>query len=297
MNRPYGVASVLLAISSILFSCSTSDKKATSDTDVSPDHAGLGRFTKQQVSAGSVLYAAHCETCHGNDLRGSEGGSALTGDSFISKWKDKSVGDLYALTRTTMPKTNPQSLDDKSYASLLAFIFHTNGFPVGDAELPVDTIKLQEMLVGAPSRRAGYDSLAIENIHKQNTFEGEWLQHRGDYASTNYSPLDQINRSNAKDLKIVWRWKTDNFGPTPEFYFKSTPIMAKGILYTTAGRNRSVAAIDCETGETLWTYRHDESERAAYVPRKNSGRGVAYWPSSEKGKDRVVGFFAGFILK
>ena len=115
---------------------------------------------------------------------------------------------------------------------------------------------------------------------KPPTIEAEWLQHRGDHASTNYSSLDQINKGNARNLKIAWRWKTDNFGPGPEFYFKSTPLMANGVLFTTAGLNRTVAAIDAETGETLWTFRFDEKERKTYVPRQNSGRGVAYWSVS-----------------
>ncbi|MBK8292734.1 MAG: PQQ-binding-like beta-propeller repeat protein [Flammeovirgaceae bacterium] len=133
-------------------------------------------------------------------------------------------------------------------------------------------------------------------IPKAPTIEGDWRQHRGDYASTNYSPLDQINKENAKDLKVLWRWKTDNFGAKTEFYFKVTPLMANGILYTTAGSSRTVAAIDAMTGETLWTFRFDEKERLAYVPRQNSGRGVAYWTSSVKGKDRVIYITPSFQL-
>ena len=72
--------------------------------------------------------------------------------------------------------------------------------------------------------------------------------------------------------------------------------MANGVLYTTAGLSRTVAAIDAETGETLWTFRFDEKERKTYVPRQNSGRGVAYWSSPEKGKDRVIYITPSFQL-
>ena len=44
---------------------------------------------------------------------------------------------------------------------------------------------------------------------------GEWRFYGGDAGSTKYSPLDQINRDNVKDLRIAWRWKTENFGPGP----------------------------------------------------------------------------------
>ena len=106
---------------------------------------------------------------------------------------------------------------------------------------------------------------------------GAWPTYGGDGGNSKYSPLDQINRENAKDLQIAWRWKADNFGPRPEFYYRVTPIMVDGVLYTTAGYRRAAVAIDAATGETLWMYRMDEGERGEKAPRRNSGRGVSYW--------------------
>ncbi len=34
---------------------------------------------------------------------------------------------------------------------------------------------------------------------------GEWRAYNGNYASTRYSPLDQINKDTVKNLKVVWR--------------------------------------------------------------------------------------------
>jgi glucose dehydrogenase len=79
---------------------------------------------------------------------------------------------------------------------------------------------------------------------------GEWRYYGGDAGSTKYSPLDQINKDNVKDLKIVWRWKAENLGPRPDFNFEATPLMVNGVLYTTAGSRRDAVAIDGETGET-----------------------------------------------
>ena len=44
----------------------------------------------------------------------------------------------------------------------------------------------------------------------------EWPVYGGNLASQFYSPLDQINARNVKDLKVAWRWSAANFGPTPE---------------------------------------------------------------------------------
>ncbi len=108
--------------------------------------------------------------------------------------------------------------------------------------------------------------------------DGQWRHYGGDAGSTRYAPLDQISRDNVAELEIAWRWKSDNFGPQPEFNYRTTPLMVDGVLYATAGYRRTVAAIDAGTGETLWTYRLDEGDRAA--PRRNSGRGVAWWESA-----------------
>ncbi len=107
--------------------------------------------------------------------------------------------------------------------------------------------------------------------------DGQWRYYGGDAGSTRYAPLDQINPDNVADLEIAWRWQAANFGPQPEFNYRTTPLMVDGVLYATAGYRRTVVAIDAGTGETLWTYRLDEGDRAA--PRRNSGRGVAWWES------------------
>ena len=105
---------------------------------------------------------------------------------------------------------------------------------------------------------------------------GEWRYYGGDQANTRYSPLDQIDRDNFEELELVWRLKTDNFGPDPEYNFQSTPLMAGGVVYTTAGTRRAVVAADAATGEYLWMHRLDEGERADVSPRRRSGRGLSY---------------------
>ena len=71
--------------------------------------------------------------------------------------------------------------------------------------------------------------------------------------------------SNFSKLEVAWRFKTDNFGPFPEYKLEGTPLMVKGVLYTTAGTRRSVIALDAKTGELIWTHSVREGKRAAHV--------------------------------
>src|SRR5262244_4052743 len=127
------------------------------------------------------------------------------------------------------------------------------------------------------------------------TKDGEWPSYNGDIHGTRYSPLDQINGSNFNKLEVAWRFKTDSLGPFPEFKLEATPLMVKGVLYTTGGTRRSVIALDAKTGELIWAHSLREGKRAAVAPRQLSGRGVAYWTDG-KGDERVLYVTTGYRL-
>jgi quinoprotein glucose dehydrogenase len=123
-----------------------------------------------------------------------------------------------------------------------------------------------------------------------STKNGEWPYYTADLKGSKYSPLDHF-----KDLEVAWRFKTDNLGPRPEYKLEGTPLMIKGVIYTTGGTRRSVVALDAATGEQIWTYSLREGNRAAIAPRQLSGRGVSYWTDG-KGDDRVVFVTTGYRL-
>jgi quinoprotein glucose dehydrogenase len=133
--------------------------------------------------------------------------------------------------------------------------------------------------------------LAAQNGAKN----GEWRAYAGEPGSTKYSPLDQINKDNAKTLRIAWRFKADNLGPRPDFNMEAVPIMVNGVLYTQAGARRNVVALDPATGEQLWMWRMDEGKRGANAPRQGSGRGVAYWTDG-RGDERIYTVTPGYQL-
>ena len=114
---------------------------------------------------------------------------------------------------------------------------------------------------------------------------GEWPTYGGDLGHTRYSPLDQIGPSNFSTLEVAWRFKTDALGPRPEYQLESTPLMVKGVLYSTAGSRRAVVALDAATGELLWMHSENEGARGAAAPRQLSGRGLAYWTD---GRDQRI---------
>jgi quinoprotein glucose dehydrogenase len=128
---------------------------------------------------------------------------------------------------------------------------------------------------------------------RAQTSVGEWPFNGGDAHSTRYSPLDQINKDNVKDLQIAWKWRGGNFGPRPDVNWEVTPLMVHGVLYFTVGTRRDVVAVDAASGETLWLYRYDEGERGAKAVRFNN-RGVACW--SDGREERILLISPGYHL-
>jgi quinoprotein glucose dehydrogenase len=135
----------------------------------------------------------------------------------------------------------------------------------------------------------------VVGVHGQSGAKnGEWRWYGGDAGHTRYSPLDQINATNFSNLTVAWRFKTEHLGPRPEFQFESTPLMANGVLYSTAGTRRAVVAIDPETGEELWVHSEREGARALAAPRQLSGRGLAYWTDGKE--ERILYVTIGYQL-
>jgi glucose dehydrogenase len=112
--------------------------------------------------------------------------------------------------------------------------------------------------------------------------KGEWRYYAGDNASTKYSPLDQINRSNVSKLRVMWRRpqvEADFAAAHPRLRlsnnYRSTPIMVDGLLYATNAVGVA-EAFDPETGKTVW--RQKVSEDIAGNPGLGGAlRAVAYW--------------------
>ena len=239
-------------------------------------HAGAANdeasYSLTQAAEGRDLYAQQCASCHGMNLLGNESGPALSGTAFQDRWAALPVGQLFDVTTTSMPSTNPGGLAARDYAAILAFMLYENGYAASATDLDLSSHVAYGVALGYPSTG---QQPPLPIVSTPSNTMAEWLHHRGTPHSTNYSSLDLIHEGNVADLAVAWRWKSDNFGASPWPNYQVTPLMANGVLYATAGARRAVVAIDAATGETMWMYRLDEGERGSSAPRKGPGRGVA----------------------
>src|SRR5258705_3895327 len=99
---------------------------------------------------------------------------------------------------------------------------------------------------------------------KAETFH-VWHRSHGDASGARYSALDQINRSNVKQLEVAWTYHSkDGVGN-----IQCNPVIGDGVMFApTVGEH--VVAIDLATGKEFWRFK--PGGRPAH-------RGLIYDPS------------------
>ena len=136
--------------------------------------------------------------------------------------------------------------------------------------------------------------LSIPAFAQKGATNGEWSTYGADLGNTRYSPLKQIDATNFNKLQLAWRFHTDNLGARPEYNLEATPLVVKGVMYSTAGTRRSVVAVDAATGELLWVHGENEGKRGQSAPRQLSGRGLSYWTDGRE--ERIIYVTPGYRM-
>jgi PQQ-dependent dehydrogenase (methanol/ethanol family) len=103
----------------------------------------------------------------------------------------------------------------------------------------------------------------------QNPDPNEWLMWRRTLNSWGFSPLDQIRKSNVKDLRMVW---TRGLGPGNQ---EGTPLVHNGVMFI-PNPGDDILAVDARTGDWLWEYKRTLPEGV----RPKTNRTMAMWGST-----------------
>ncbi|HLG55198.1 MAG TPA: pyrroloquinoline quinone-dependent dehydrogenase [Vicinamibacterales bacterium] len=103
-----------------------------------------------------------------------------------------------------------------------------------------------------------------------------WTAYQGGAHSSQYSALDQINKSNVSQLEVAWTYPVSG-----NIVFN--PIVVDNTMYV-QGTGNAIVALDAATGKELWT-------------RPNQGaigaRGLNYWESKDRSDRRLLYLNAG----
>jgi alcohol dehydrogenase (cytochrome c) len=84
----------------------------------------------------------------------------------------------------------------------------------------------------------------------ENPDPSDWLMINRTYDEQRFSPLDQINKGNVGNMRLVWA------RGLPQGSQETTPIVSNGVLYAVVPGG-GVIAINGTTGDQLWEYFRD----------------------------------------
>ncbi len=110
--------------------------------------------------------------------------------------------------------------------------------------------------------------------------DGDWRTINRDLASTRFSPLNQINKSNVATLKQAWSYTIALRSARP------VPLVIDGTMYLPAGSR--LIALDADSGKEVWTY----SFPASAAPTANAASS-ARPPATPTFSTRWPGLLAG----
>ena len=110
------------------------------------------------------------------------------------------------------------------------------------------------LAVVAPPALAQEDRIRpVTDAELENPSPDDWLMWRRTLDGWGYSPLDQINRENVGDLRMVW---SRGLRPGRQ---QGTPLVRDGVMFMPNPRD-IIQAIDAETGDLIWEHPRDRPD-------------------------------------
>ena len=113
------------------------------------------------------------------------------------------------------------------------------------------------VVAAAPPVLAQEDRIRpVTDAELEDPSPDEWLMWRRTLDGWGYSPLDQIDRGNVGDLRMVW---SRALGPGRQ---QGTPLVRDGVMFMPNPQD-VIQAIDAVTGDLVWEYRRDRPDDLA----------------------------------
>ena len=123
----------ILTIFSFLFSFFSTQGPAPTTAQTVLDRV----YTQEQADRGEKVYESQCVKCHeGNDPEG----PTLMGRTFIERWREDDLEELYLFINDRMPADAPGKLSSNEAVDVLAFLLRSNKYPEGTQPLVVESL-------------------------------------------------------------------------------------------------------------------------------------------------------------
>src|SRR3954447_7263737 len=103
----------------------------------------------------------------------------------------------------------------------------------------------------------------------ENPEPGNWMLYRRTYDGQGYSPLEQINSSNLKNLTPMWTFSTGVIEG-----HEAPPIVNNGVMFVATPMGQ-VIALNAKSGDEYWRYKRQLPDDLFQL--HPTSRGVGLW--------------------
>ncbi|RMF95403.1 MAG: pyrroloquinoline quinone-dependent dehydrogenase, partial [Gammaproteobacteria bacterium] len=141
-------------------------------------------------------------------------------------------------------------------------------------------------------------SLCLACLFSTAAAAAQWAHYGGGPGGQQYSPLDQINTGNVRQLEVAWQYRSGELERHSEFHNATAKVQVNPILLpATAGGHLAictpfnrVVALDPATGTERWAYQPDvriggyasaDDPEGLEAPPFANCRGLAYWEDAQ----------------
>jgi alcohol dehydrogenase (cytochrome c) len=210
-------------------------------------------FAADDVGAGQEIYQAQCSACHSNQPGVNGIGPSLAGVA------GRKAGSLPGFHYTPAISGSGLTWDAKTFIQFLADPTKLVPGTVMTVMVPDETgrINLFAYLAtlkdtGAEAKPTGPSAPKVTGptqaeLDAAASATNDWLYASHDYAGTRFVDLDQITPANAKNLRPVCLYRSEQSASV-----QTSPLVYQGVMYLTFGR--ATVAIDAKTCRERWSY-------------------------------------------
>ena len=212
--------------------------------------------TTPMLERGEAVYGSFCTACHAPDGAGiavAGQGPELTppnlsDQEFMRLRSDMDVANIIQHGGFRMPALAHIRGDD--LVALVAWV-RSLSWP------ELKSIDLQLLAQGRVD-----DFKPVTRALLEEPSAADWLMFRRTYDGWAHSPLDQVNRDNVGELRLVWSRAGEPGGQY------TTPLVYSGVLYVQQPGD-VIQALDATNGDLIWEYRRRREDDSRSRNRRN----------------------------
>jgi alcohol dehydrogenase (cytochrome c) len=229
-------------------------------------------------NTGREIFIARCAGCHGTSGNGGEFAPGITNRILL-----RTDDELATLLHEGVPASGMPAfpdIDGDDRASLIGFLrtLRRDG-PIQRAKVTlIDGARLDGMILN----RSAEDMQLLDGTQRLHllrssgkhgfrevTSQMDWANYDGGTLGNRYSPAQQINVGNVKNLQARWIFQIKS-APRE---LQGTPVVAGGVMYVTTVNE--CYALDAGSGRLIWSYQRPRTKGVASVAGTGVNRGAA----------------------